>query len=209
MNRWFDKLPIIGTKVPGKITLSFLMFIYAITMYFTFRTEDRLFAAVAMFFSFLGDICLNYVRDVTKQKKKDLIIGGTCFIGAHIIYCMAYYEKIRNAGYNVFNHGSNYAIVILVMITLLFLYRNKFKFSKLFLFGLLYLWITGINYMTIFSYSYSAMSIQSIAALGGIMFLASDVIIGMEKFLGLKSPLARELVWWLYPIGQILLITMA
>ena len=209
MNRWFDKLPIIGKKVPGKITLSFLMFIYAIILCLTFRTETRLYAATAMYFSFLGDIALNHVRDVTKQNKRDFILGGICFIGAHVIYCMAYYEKIRLASYKVFNHGSNYAIIILILITALFLIKNKFKFSKLFLFGLMYLWITGINYITIFSYSYSAMSIQSLAALGGIMFLASDVIIGMEKFLGLRSPIARELVWWLYPLGQILLITMA
>lgn len=209
MNRWFDKLPIIGKKVPGKITLSFLMFIYAIVLYFTIRTHDRLLAATAMYFSFMGDIALNHIRDVTKQNKRDFVLGGICFIAGHIIYCMAYYEKIRYSGYSLFNHGSNYAILILVLITLMFLFRNKFKFSKLFLFGLAYLWITGINYITIFSYSYSIKSIQSLAALGGIMFLASDVIIGMEKFLGLKSPIARELVWWLYPLGQILLITMA
>lgn len=70
------------------------------------------------------------------------------------------------------------------------------------------LWITGINYTTIFSFSFSAKSIQSLASLGGILFLASDAIIGFEKFLGLRSKLARGLVWWLYPIGQIILISM-
>ena len=95
-------------------------------------------------------------------------------------------------------------------ITIIFILKaGENKRSKTFWFGIFYLWITGINYATIFSYAISARSMESIALIGGLSFLASDVIIGFERFLGLKSKVARELVWWLYPIGQIILIIMA
>ena len=213
MNRWFDNLPVIGNKIPGKITLSFLMLVYAIILFVVIRSHDRYICFIAMFFSFIGDIALNHNPDHSKQTNRDFIIGGVSFIVAHVFYCIAYNSKITISGYEVFNPGTEFAIMILLFVTAMMIIWNISKknnfINKLFYFGLAYLWITGINYITIFSYSYSVKGIQSIAAFGGLMFLASDIIIGMEKFFGLKSKTARELVWWLYPIGQLILITMA
>ena len=209
MNRWFDNLPIIGNKIPGKITLSFLMLIFAISMYLIFRTEDRAICVLAMAFSFAGDIALNHKKNHNEQSKKDFIIGGIFFIVAHICYCMAYYRKILNNNYLLFNIGSIVVISILVALTITIIVLNVSKNIKLLIFAITYLWITGINYCAIFSYAFSATSLESIVAIGGLMFLASDVIIGLEKFSGLKSELARELVWWLYPLGQIILIAIA
>ena len=213
MNRWFDNLPLIGKKIPGKITLSFLMFLFAIIMSIIFNTTDRVLASIAMLFSFIGDITLNHNRNHDKQSKQDFLLGGVAFIVAHIFYCMAYYKKIKFLGYTFSNPGAFHAITLLLLITAFMLLRRismkKANDTKIFAFGMVYLWITGLNYMTIFSYSYSARPIGYLAALGGILFLASDVIIGMEKFFKLRSKAAREAVWWLYPVGQILLIIMA
>ena len=209
MNRWFDNLPIIGKRIPGKITLSFLMLIFAISMYLIFRTVDRAICVLAMAFSFTGDIALNHRKNHNEQSKKDLIIGGIFFIVAHICYCMAYYRKILINKYLLFNIGSVFAITILVALTITILMLNVSKNIKLLIFAIAYLWITGINYWAIFSYAFSTKSGESIVAIGGLMFLASDVIIGLEKFSRLRSKLARELVWWLYPLGQIILIAMA
>ena len=213
MNRWFDNLPVIGKKVPGKITLSFLMLVYAIVLFVVIKSKDRAICVLAMIFSFVGDVSLNHNPDHSKQTNKDFIVGGISFIVAHVFYCVAYNTKIKVLGYTVFNPGAKFALIILLLITIMVILWNLTKeiyfTNKLFNFGLLYLWMTGINYITIFSYSYSVKGIQSIAAIGGLMFLASDIIIGLEKFFKLKSKLARELVWWLYPLGQIILITMA
>ena len=166
-----------------------------------------------MIFSFIGDIALNHNKDHSKQSKKDFILGGIAFVVAHIFYCLTYYWKIKVNNFVVWNIGAIFAIIILLLVTVIMLkvrilggYKNN---NKLFSFGIAYLWITGINYTTILSYSYSVKSIGSFAALGGLMFLASDIIIGVEKFFDYRSEFARELVWWLYPIGQILLIIMA
>ena len=209
MNRWFDNLPIIGNKIPGKITLSFLMFLFAICMELIFKTVDRLFCVFAMTFSFLGDIALNHKKNHDEQSKKDFILGGISFVVAHFCYCIAYYKKIQINNYTVFNIGSVLAIIILIATTFLTVITSIEKEQKLIIFGIAYLWLTGINYTTIFSYAFSVKSVESLAALGGVLFLASDVIIGLEKFSGLKSKLARNLVWYLYPLGQIILIALA
>ncbi len=213
MNRWFDNLPIVGKKIPGKISLSFLMLLYAFVLFVVIKSHDRLLCLIAMTFSFIGDVALNHNRDHSKQTNRDFILGGIAFIAAHVFYCMTYSRKIAMHGFETFNPGAEFAVIILLLITAMMFFgtiatKRSFK-NKLFYFGLLYLWLTGINYVTIFSYSYSVKGIESIAAVGGLMFLASDVIIGMEKFLKLKSKVARELVWYLYPIGQLILITMA
>lgn len=210
MNRWFDKLPIIGNKIPGKITLSFLMLLFSLLLSLIFRTSDRITCFVAMLFSFTGDLMLNYKRNHDDQSKQDLVVGGISFIIAHIFYCITYYQKILSRNYQLMNLGTLAAIIIIAIITISISILSKSqRHSKLFAFGIFYLLLTGINYTTIFSYAYSTKSIESIVALGGLMFLISDVIIGLEKFSGLKSKLARELVWWFYPIGQIILIAIA
>ena len=211
MNRFFNRLPIIGNKVPGKLVLSFLMLFFALVLALVFKSADRLTCLAAMFFSFLGDIALNHNSDHSKQTKRDFLLGGIAFIFAHLLYCFAYYQKMMLKGYSFINPGSISVVFALVLISACLIYfKSKIgDFSKLFWFGVSYLWLTGINYTTIFSYAYSARSIESIAMLGGALFLASDLIIGLEKFFGLKSRLARELVWWLYPIGQIIIIAIA
>ena len=209
MNRWFDKLPLIGGKIPGKITLSFIMFLFSVGLYSIFKTTDRGFCIIAMLFSFIGDISLNYNPNHDKQSKKAFIVGGIAFIFAHIFYCITYYQKIMENKFELFNMGSIFAIAVLVFVTVLAMVLNQQSSSKLFAFILIYIWVTGINYITIFSYAFSAKSIESLIILGSLLFLTSDVIIGLEKITGLKSKIARELVWWFYPIGQIILIAMA
>ena len=210
MNRLLDKIPFVNKYISGKIALSLLMFTLSAILFAVFRSFDRAVCVFAMLFSFIGDYTLNHNRDHSKQTKNEFIIGGIAFIVAHIFYSVAYGSLIVKNGFAFFNFGAFLTVVILSMISIfMFIKTENTVHSKLFYFGLAYLWITGINYCAIFSYAISAKSYAYLAMAGGLMFLASDVIIGMEKFLDLKSPIARELVWWLYPIGQILLIVMA
>ena len=211
MNRWFDRMPIIGKKIPGKITLSFFMLLFAFSLFTIFRSSDRFICFVAMMFSFIGDISLNHNPNHDDQTKTDFICGGIAFIIAHILYCISYCQKITIHRFSYLNAGLIYALFFIIVITvILLIYKRKSNnHVKLFWFGIVYLWITASNYITISSYSYSIRNIESVAIIGGLMFFISDLIIGLEKFFGLKSKLARELVWWLYPIGQIIIIAMA
>ena len=205
MNRLFDRLPFIGGRIPGKITLSFLMLLLAMILALFVPTLDRIFCIFAMFFSFLGDVTLNSSK---KSSGRLLLIGGLFFIVAHLFYSLAYSNKIVEMQFTFFNPGVIYSIGVLVLSTIIVL-SQKPRLTALLIFGVIYLWLTGIDYTIICSYAYSINSIASLSAIGAIMFLASDVIIGLERFTGLESKIARKLVWWLYPIGQILIIIFA
>ena len=210
MNRFFDNLPFIGKYVSGKVVLSFLMLVLSVTLCLIVGTTDRTLCVWAMAFSFVGDIILSYNHEHGSKSKKLFALGGTAFIIAHLFYCLTYNTKIKSSGYPFFNAGVILVILILAGITYVITYEAKTtRFSKLYFFCLIYLWLTGISYMTVFSYAISAQSTAFLALIGGLSFLASDVIIGCEKLLNLRSKFAREMVWWLYPFGQILLIMMA
>lgn len=211
MNRLFDKLPIIGNKISGKIVLSFLMFMLTIVLWFILPNYLKFLCIFSMLFSFIGDCFLNHNKNHENQSKTDFILGGLSFIIAHSIYFTIYFTKIKMNNYSFVNNGFIFTISLLTILTAVIIISVIIKktFTKLCLLGIFYLWITGINYLAIFSYAYSSYtSINSLVALGGFLFLLSDVIICFEKFLGLKSKIARELVWWFYPIGQIILIVM-
>ncbi len=208
MNRLFDKLPFIGKIIPGKISLSFLMVSLSICLFLIFKTYDRALCVLALFFSFSGDLLLNNKQIPSKQRKSSLILGATSFTLAHIFFFFAYLNKIMENNYYYFNKGVILAFLILLSLTFFLIFSTNNP-SNLFVIGLIYLWITGINYITIFSYSFSAQHLVYLPAFGGMLFLISDVIIGLENFSTLKSRLARELIWWLYPIGQILIIIFA
>ena len=66
MNRWFDNIPFISKYIPGKIILSILMLLLSIILAITIKSIDRTICIFAMFFSFIGDIVLNY-----PSKKED------------------------------------------------------------------------------------------------------------------------------------------
>ena len=206
MNRWFDHLPILGDKVPGKIVLSFLILLLSVIMMAIFRTKDRALCTIAMLFSFLGDMALNF-RD-EKKSNKSFLIGGICFSVSHILYFLAYCQLIKRGHYSYFNNGVVFSVITLLMITVMMVSVSNKKSKKLAI-AIAYLWISGINYITISSYSFSAQSIASIACIGGLFFLLSDVIIGLEQLANIKSKTLRELVWWFYPIGQIIIIIFA
>ena len=210
MNRWFDNFPILGKYLPGKIILSFFMLLLAVLLAVFIKTSDRIICIFAMLFSFIGDFAMNYPSFRKNNPKKSLILGGIAFIIAHLFYFYIFFTKIQENNFSFFNSGATFAILLLMFITFFMLIKTKSnRRSKLFYFGILYLWITGINYIAIFSYASSVKSIESLAFLGGLLFLTSDVIIGCEQFIHLRSKIARELVWWFYPLGQIILIIMA
>lgn len=207
MNRFFDNIPMLKGKVPGKIILSLLMLVYAFCLCIFIGRTDRMICFIAMFAAFLGDFFLNHVN-LEKRTKKDFYLGTLAFICAHIIYIIAYYEQIKENNFQIFNAGFDIAGIIIYAIIFAFTLMKKKASFNMYALGVMYLLTIGLNCAMIFSFSYSIGNIKSLAALGAILFLVSDLFIGIETFTGLKSKVIRELVWWFYPIGQIIIITM-
>jgi len=73
-----------------------------------------------------------------------------------------------------------------------------------------YLVIITANCAVIFSYTWGAFpsrSLSLLAASGALSFFLSDAIIGLSRLVHIHR--FNGLIWWLYPIGQILLIIAA
>lgn len=212
MNRLFDRIPVLGKLVTGKIILSFLMLVFAFVMSLAVKGLDRTVAFYGMLFAFGGDLLLNFRCD--KKSAVRFALGAASFAIAHLCYTFAYCYKMWQQKLLVLNEGLVIAFVLLVITTITVLgiaaMERRIKMEGLFFMGIGYLWITGLDYMIISAYGWSVKDLSGvIAIIGAWSFFASDLIIGAEKFFGLKSKIARELVWWLYPLGQIMIIAMA
>lgn len=208
MNRFFDNFPLFKGKVSGKITLSLFMLLYSMLLVLFVPCKDRLLCFIAMLFSSLGDFFLNHTS-LKERTKKSFYLGAIFFMIAHILYASAYYTLHRIAGFTIDNAGFaiGFSTTSLTFLILVELVREKGNACSPLMF--FYTMILGMNLSIIFSFSYVSESFERamLASVGVLLFFISDLFIGLETFLGVKSKTIRELVWWFYPIGQILIIT--
>ena len=96
-------------------------------------------------------------------------------------------------------------VLMIVMTMIMVLVRNV-EIKSMFFLSMIYLFVISTNCATVYSYAYSARGMAIISAVGVFSFLLSDYFIVMEKVCDIKSKVLRELIWWFYPVGQILLI---
>lgn len=199
-------------RIPQKIQLSMAMSIYAGILFFWFPINVRLICFLAMLISTLGDYFLNY-KTLEQRSKKDFVIGAVFFMLAHVVYAIAFIKEIIKNNYLFWNIGAYVAVVILLVtliaIIIAIITLKKQTSKSLFLLCFIYLIFIGINITTIFSFAISVKNIKSIVALGALSFYISDLFIGLENLLKIKKRTIRKLVWWFYPIGQILILTFA
>ncbi len=203
MDRFFS----IG-KLTGSEILTSLMSLYAFILAVIFKDTHRWVCFAAMFLSSIGDIILNRYTWLSKKLgKKAFPVGGTFFASAHFVYAATYYLQIKSHGFNVFNSGYFTALVISVAagVSLVIMGKNKKNNALMYAGGLVYLCLITCASSMIFSFSFSMGGVYLIAAVGSLSFFISDYIIGINKFGNIKK--FDWLVWWFYPIGQILIIT--
>lgn len=198
-------IPLISNRT--KIIISVALVIFAFIL-FCIRPSalDSQICLLAMSFSFLGDLSLNCMP-INKRPHWLLYLGAVFFMIAHLQYAAAYYWLIRESDKVFFNLGASLActfIVLLFSASVAFtLYsKSKPKLMTIIVFTI-YTIIIGINFVTIYSYSWS---FSAISFIGALSFLISDFIIGVETVFKVKSETLRKLVWIFYPIGQILII---
>ena len=198
-------IPLISNKTKLFISASLVGFAF-ILYCFSPNSFDRKVCLLAMCFSFLGDLSLNCMP-INKRPHWLLYLGAAFFMIAHLEYAAAYYWLICGNSKQFFNLGSIIAftfILLLFAVSVAFTIYSKSKPNKItILVFCLYTVIIGINFVTIYSYSWS---FGSAAFIGALSFLISDFIIGVETVFKVKSEVLRKLVWIFYPIGQILII---
>ena len=198
-------IPLISNKTKIIISISLVIFA-ALVSYANNYTIDSQICLLAMLFSFLGDISLNCMP-LDKRPRWFLYLGAVFFMISHIIYATAYYWLINTSQKLYFNPGAIIAtfFILLLFTTSVFLTiysKNKLQLMTIIIFCL-YTSIIGINFITIYSYSWS---FGTASFIGALSFLISDFIIGIETVFKVKSDTLRKFVWIFYPIGQVMII---
>ena len=191
------------------LTLSISL--YSIILAILFPSVSRVFIAIAMLISSLGDIILMDFKPIVKYLPfKGFVAGAIVFMVSHVFYIIAFGYRIYIYEYIYFNFGVVIAIslfwTVTISMTVISLIR-KSKGIKLLLPGILYILIISINCSNVCSYYFSHKGIAICSMVGIISFLISDYFIVLRTVCEIKSKALQKLIWIFYPIGQILLIT--
>ncbi len=199
-------IPLICNKIKLLISASLVLFAFIMFCIHPSLLDTQI-CLLAMSFSFLGDFSLNCMP-LNKRPRWLLYIRAAFFMVAHLQYAVAYYLLIFESNEVFFNLGASIATIFMILLFSVSVAYTIFSKSKTkpmtIVVFCLYTLIIGINFVTIYSYTWS---FCSAAFIGALSFLISDFIIGIETVFRVKSELLRKLVWIFYPIGQILIIT--
>lgn len=201
--RWFG--------LPGNFVLTLLISLYGIILACVFRTPQRIICAAAMLLSSLGDILLMDYKPVTKKLPlRGFTAGAASFGIAHLVYASAFIFIMVKEGYGVVNPGFFCGIGLFVasVAALIFLMKTKKQNNPVMkVLPFCYLLLISFNLTVIFSCSVSRGAYGLISGIGALSFYVSDLILSVRLVSSIKIKHNEALVWWFYPIGQILLLT--
>ena len=209
--RLMHHIPLISNSTKLAISSMILGFAFFLFVFKVDSSAEKSVVAsgicvIAMFFSFLGDLFLNYFP-IHRRPTWMFYAGALAFMLAHLSYATAYYQLIMEGNKAFLNPGAILAIIsliLLVSITVFVAIQNKVNVKSMtILVFSLYTMVIGINFVTISSHSWN---FASMSFIGATSFLISDFIIGIETVFKIKSRTLRKLVWIFYPLGQILII---
>ena len=189
---------------PFRMVLSLLLLIAA---FVTWQNSGRLMAVYGqwvffgMFASFIGDLIMARLIPFPNR-----LIGGMLAFGiAHALYITAYIQTIGALDAAVLNSGfwlgvGFYGIVSIV--GWLVLIRNPDKSVSINLGALVYgAWI---GLMASFALALAVVIGGAfwVTALGGLLFIASDFIIGVTDIHGIQIGNSNDWIWLTYVAGQ-------
>ena len=195
--------------LPGSFVLTMLLSLSALMLAVIKPKKDRWLVFAAMAMSSVGDLFMMNFGSLGRIFSDTFAMGAAAFMIAHLLYICAYRAMAKKRGCGFLNGGvaitGLIALGCVVYFTKSCMDRNNFNRFGL---AMAYLAVIGLNLATIFSYAWAGCRknpLTLLAAIGAASFFASDFIIG----LGMLASISRYnwLIWWLYPIGQILLIT--
>lgn len=203
MNRyfaWFGQ--------PGAFVLTLLLSLFALIMALRRPQLDRWLCFIAMAFSSIGDIFLMRYGGLQRYFPNYFVIGAASFAVAHLFYAAAYRTLARRKGHSFLNGGvvpaALLAVGCAVYFTRICIRRNDFGDYPL---CMAYLVVIALNCAVVLSYAWAEFRkrpVAILAAAGALSFLISDLFIGLGVLAG--NYRFDHLIWWYYPIGQILLI---
>jgi len=194
--------------LPGALPLTGLMSLLALILALAFPTPARWLCFAAMLLSSVGDIFLMHLPVIERNLSNHFYYGAASFMVAHVLYALCYALLIRQSGAAILNPGAVIMIMIAAVLAAWFIFTAcaQGRTGQLALI-LVYIVMIALSCMTVFSYAWSqgfSNLLALLAAAGAVSFFVSDLFIGLGMVTGVTR--YDHLIWWYYPIGQILLI---
>jgi len=154
-----------------------------------------------MFASFIGDLIMARLIPLPNR-----LIGGMVAFGiAHALYITAYVQTIQVSGAALLNSGLFLGLGFYAVVSIggwQFLIRNSKKPFAINIGALVYgLWI-GVMASFALALATAVGGAFWITALGGLLFVASDFIIGVTDIRGISIKNANDWVWLTYVAAQ-------
>ena len=200
--------------LPGSLVLTSLLSLFALVMAVFFGGGDRWICFAAMLLSSCGDIFLMNLDFIRSRFANYFVIGAAFFMLSHLVYAAAFLRLIRENGYQIKGAGLVSAVIVSVLVLavmLILMVKNGTYTPSALLLSLIYLGIITVNMACVFGFTFHAAADghawRLISAVGVLSFFISDCIIGLDILCGVKN--FGHLIWWFYPIGQLLLLIAA
>jgi uncharacterized membrane protein YhhN len=171
----------------------------------TLRTP-ALLIALGMTFGAIGDLVLADVIPLPKR----MISGIIVFSIGHLCYIVGFSQTARTLGLNDPFSGSILWAAFVVVAALLwyFLIYNPAKSRVLNIGSLFYGWLIAIMAGTATALALSDPRF-TLTAIGGVLFLISDIILGNRELRDNGWFLVHDVVWVLYITGQAFIVLTA
>ncbi|CAG0934526.1 hypothetical protein TFLX_03529 [Thermoflexales bacterium] len=165
-----------------------------------------LLIALGMTFGALGDLVLAEVIPLPKR----MISGIIIFAIGHLCYIAGFSQVARTLGLNDPFTGSLLWVVFVIVAAALwfFLVYNPAKSRVLNIGSLFYGWLIAVMAGTATALALSDPRF-TLTAIGGVLFLISDIILGNRELRDNAWFLVHDVIWVLYITGQALIVLTA
>ena len=191
---------------PFKMTTSFILVLYAGALWLDRSWSAGLAIFWGMACGFLGDLILAEIIRLPHR----LIFGIITFGIGHIFYITSFVSIALGFGlHDPFGGTVLWAIfVIIASVLWIALIYNPKQTRLLNVGSLLYAWLISVMAATATSQAIQAIGEPHfiLTAIGGILFLVSDLILGNRELRGHKWYLVNDIVWIIYITGQTLIV---
>jgi YhhN family len=188
---------------PLKLSTSFILVVCALILWLNQSSSAALMIFLGMTFGFLGDLILAEVIRLPHR----LIFGIIVFGIGHILYIIGFVQ-IALALHLGDPFGGTVLWTLFVMIASVLwvaLIYNPRQPRLLNVGSLIYAWLISVMAGTA-----AGLAIQDArfvwTAIGGVLFLISDVILGNRELRGRRWFLINDVVWIIYIAGQALIV---
>jgi hypothetical protein len=189
---------------PLKLSTSFILVVSALSVWLNQNTSAALLIFLGMTFGFLGDLILAGVINLPHR----LIFGILTFGVGHILYIITFIQVAALLHLTDPFGGSVFWTLFVIVASVLWvaLIYNPQQPRVLNIGSLIYAWLISVMAGTA-----AGLAIQDArfawTAIGGLLFLLSDVILGNRELRGRRRWfLINDVVWVIYIAGQALIV---